>query len=198
MQVPAPLEKLIGLLSRFPGVGEKTATRLAFFILRQDTHYADELATALGEAKSRIKDCIQCHNISEEEVCVLCADTRRNAEVLCVVEGVPDLMAIEATGEFRGLYHVLHGVLAPLRGIGPDDLKLASLTERLASGAVKELIVATSVGVEGEATALFVKRIASPHGVRVTRIASGIPMGGDLEYMDQVTLSRALSGRRDL
>ena len=198
MHVPAPLEKLIGLLSRFPGVGEKTATRLAFFILRQDTQYATDLATALHEAKTRIRNCIHCHNISEEEVCVLCADTRRDQEVVCVVEGIPDLMAIEATGEFKGLYHVLHGVLAPLRGIGPDDLKLKSLAERLEAGVIKELIVATSVGVEGEATALFVKRIASPYGVQVTRIASGIPMGGDLEYMDQVTLSRALSGRREL
>ena len=198
MIVPAPLERLIGLLSRFPGVGEKTATRLAFFILRQEDAYAGELASALQDARSRIRSCAQCHNISEEEICILCADTRRVQDVICVVEGVPDLMAIEATGEFKGLYHVLEGVLAPLKGIGPDDLNFASLQRRLAEGTIREVIVATSVGVEGEATALFTKRIAAPHNVKVTRIASGIPMGGDLEYMDQVTLSRALSGRREL
>ena len=198
MIVPAPLERLIGLLARFPGVGEKTATRLAFFILRQEDTYAGELASALEDARTRIHSCIQCHNISEEELCFLCADNRRVQDTLCVVEGVPDLMAIEATGEFRGLYHVLDGVLAPLKGIGPDDLNFSTLQKRLAQGTIREVIVATSVGVEGEATALFTKRIASPYEVRVTRIASGIPMGGDLEYMDQVTLSRALSGRREL
>jgi recombination protein RecR len=198
MIVPAPLERLIGLLARFPGVGEKTATRLAFFILRQEDTYAGELASALKDARTRIHSCIQCHNISEEEICFLCADTRRVQDTLCVVEGVPDLMAIESTGEFRGLYHVLDGVLAPLKGVGPDDLNFPTLQKRLAQGTIREVIVATSVGVEGEATALFTKRVASPYDVRVTRIASGIPMGGDLEYMDQVTLSRALSGRREL
>ena len=198
MIVPAPLEKLIGLLARLPGVGEKTATRLAFFILRQDLAYSKELAEALVAAKTRIKDCEQCHNMTEETLCSICSDTRRKEDVVCVVEGVPDLMAIESTGEFRGQYHVLHGVLAPLRGIGPSDLKMASLSRRLELGGIRELIVATSVGVEGEATALYVKRLATPYDVQVTRIASGIPMGGDLEYMDQVTLSRALAGRREL
>jgi recombination protein RecR len=198
MILPAPLERLIVLLSRFPGVGDKTATRLAFFILRQNESYARELGSALEDAVTRIQYCQFCHNISEDETCVICADTRRDSGVLCVVEGIPDLMALESTGEYRGRYHVLHGVLAPLRGIGPNELKFTTLKECLARGGVVEIIVATSVGVEGEATALFVKRIASPFDVKVTRIASGIPMGGDLEYMDQVTLSRALSGRREL
>jgi len=198
MILPSALERLVAGLSRLPGVGEKTATRLAFFILREPESYAQTLAQALKDAHEQIQYCSRCHNIAEEDLCPICSDTTRDTSVVCVVEGVSDLIALDALGEYRGLYHVLHGVLAPLRGVGPGELKFDSLEARLGEESIQEVIAATNVGVEGEATALYLKRVAEPHGIPVTRIASGIPMGGDLEYMDQVTLSRALAGRREI
>ena len=198
MILPVALERLIAGLARLPGVGEKTATRLAFFVLRQPDDYALGLSQALIDAISQIRYCVRCFGITEDELCPICTDTTRDHSTVCVVEGVPDLIALDAIGEYRGSFHVLHGVIAPLRGVGPEDLRIAPLQARLAEGTISELIAATNVGVEGEATALYIKRIAEPYDVKVTRIATGIPMGGDLEYMDQITLSRALAGRTEL
>ena len=198
MILPAPLERLIADLSRLPGVGGRTATRLAFFILKEPPEYARALASSLVDVKERIGACPICFNISEGGPCQVCRDPQRDHGLVCVVESVPDLLALEAAGEFHGAYHVLQGVLAPLRGVGPADLRVEPLVERMKGGGVRELIVATNVDVEGEATALYVRNLATPQGVRVTRIASGVPMGSDLEYMDQVTLSRALQGRREM
>lgn len=198
MQIPASLERLVAALARLPGIGEKTATRLAFYILREPEEYAATLSESVMGARMGIALCPQCHHITEEGLCNVCRDTTRDDSVVCVIEGIPDLIALEATGHFRGRYHVLHGSLAPLKGVGPEDLMLESLVVRMGTGHVQEVIAATSVGVEGEATALYIKRLAQPFEVKVTRIAQGIPMGGDLEYMDQVTLARALEGRREL
>jgi recombination protein RecR len=195
--LPAPLERLIAELARLPGIGERTATRLAFFVLREPPEYAHALAASLGAVKDRIGSCSVCFNISEDDLCAVCRDPQRDRSLVCVVESVPDLIAIEHTGEFSGVYHVLHGVLAPLRGVGPDDLRIAPLVERMREG-IREIVVATNVDVEGEATALYLRKLAIPLGVRVTRIASGVPMGSDLEFMDHVTLSRALLGRREM
>jgi recombination protein RecR len=213
---------LIRALSRLPGIGEKTATRLAFFVLRAPADVAQELATALVDVKERIGLCSTCRNLTELDPCALCADGRRDGSIVCVVAQPPDLLAIERSGSFRGRYHVLHGVLSPLDGVGPDDLHLGELLGRIrASGtatpvarepqsaypsdqdpapadAIREVIVATSPNVEGEATALYLSRVLKPLGVRVTRIASGVPMGGELEYVDQVTVSRALEARREM
>ncbi len=191
-----PIRRLVHAFSRLPGIGEKSATRLAFFVLRSDPAVAHDLAEALTEIKARVGLCSVCCNLTELDPCRLCQDPRRDDRVICVVESVPSLLAIERTGEFRGRYHVLHGVLAPLDGVGPEALHLKELMARL--DGVEELIVATNPTVEGEATALYLRRLVSPLGVRVTRIASGVPTGADLEYADQVTLSRALSGRREL
>jgi recombination protein RecR len=196
MKAPDPIRRLVHALSRLPGIGEKTAQRLAFFILNADEMVATELAGALVEVRSSIRLCEICQNLTEAKECSICSDGRRDGRVICVVESVPSLFAIEATGEFRGHYHVLHGVLSPLDGIGPDQLHLKSLLARLS--AVEEIIVATNPSVEGEATALYIQRLCQPLGVRVTRIASGVPMGSDLEYADQVTLARAIECRRQL
>jgi len=192
-----PIKRLVHAFTRLPGIGEKSATRLAFHVLDADDLVARELAEALLEIKQRIRLCSVCCNLTEADPCRFCADPRRDAAIICVVESVPGLMAIERTGEYRGRYHVLHGVLAPLDGIGPDELHLRELIARL-RGEVEEVIVATNPSVEGEATALYIHRLAAPLGVRVTRIASGVPIGSDLEYADQVTLSRALEGRRQI
>jgi recombination protein RecR len=194
MKSPDSLRRLVHAFSRLPGIGEKTAQRLAFFILNAEEHVATDLAKALKEARQHIGFCEQCKNLTEEPICSICADTRRDDSLICVVESVPSLFAVEATGEYRGQYHVLHGVLSPLDGIGPEQLQLKSLLHRLS--AVDEVIVATNPSVEGEATALYIQRLCQPFGVKVTRIASGVPMGSDLEYADQVTLARALEGRR--
>lgn len=178
-------------------MGEKTAARLTFFVLEADERVALDLAEALADVRERVALCSRCCNLTEQDPCRFCVDPRRDARTVCVVENVPGLMAVERTGEFRGVYHVLHGLLAPLDGIGPDDLHLGELLVRIREG-VDEIIVATSPSVEGEATALYLHRIAQPLGVRVTRIASGVPIGADLEYADQVTLARALTGRRDI
>ncbi|HZX94750.1 MAG TPA: recombination mediator RecR [Myxococcales bacterium] len=197
-----PIARLTLLLARLPGVGEKTAQRLAFHILETPPDYAQDLAAALLALRQEVRLCSVCCNLTAQDPCVICKDSQRDARMICVVETVPDLLAVERTREFRGRYHVLHGALSPLDGVGPDQLRLKELVARLAperSGqAVEEVIVATDPTVEGEATALYITRLVKPLGVRVTRIAQGVPMGGDLEYADQVTLARAISGRREI
>jgi recombination protein RecR len=195
--VTDPIARLTVLLAKLPGVGEKTAQRLAFHVLKSPPEYARELAEALLALRQQIRLCSTCCNLTAQDPCSICRDTQRDGRMICVVETVPDLLAIERTREFRGRYHVLHGALSPLDGIGPDQLKLKELVSRLHHG-VDEVIVATDPTVEGEATALYITRLVKPLGVRVTRIAQGLPMGGDLEYADQVTLARALQGRREI
>jgi recombination protein RecR len=196
--LPAPLTRLVDRLSRLPGIGEKSATRLAFFLLRADAEYARELAAAIADLKAQIRLCSRCLAFTEQDPCALCDDPRRTAEVICVVEDPADVMAIERAGDFRGRYHVLHGTLAPLEGVGPEHLKISELLARLRDGTVREIILATNPTVEGEATALYLAKLIKPSGVKVTRIAHGLPMGSDVEYADGVTLSRALEGRREM
>ena len=191
-----PIRRLIHAFARLPGIGEKTASRLAFFVMRADDHVAKDLAQALIEVREHVQLCSICCNLTAEDPCRFCADPRRDDRVICVVESVPSLLAIERTNEFRGRYHVLHGVLAPLDGVGPEMLHVSELIRRL-TVPVDELIIATNSSVEGEATAIYLQRIARPLGVKTTRIASGIPIGGDLEYADPVTLSRAIEARRE-
>ncbi len=190
------LESLIDEFSHLPSIGRKTAQRLAFHVLRMPRDDALRLARAIEEVKEKVRYCSQCGNIAESEVCLLCSDTRRNADTVCVVEQPSDVVALEKTGQYRGLYHVLHGSLAPLEGKGPDDINLASLLNRVQAGLVREVIVATNPNVSGEATAMYISRLLQPLGVNVSRIARGIPMGTDLEYSDQSTLARALEGRQ--
>jgi recombination protein RecR len=211
--VTDPIARLTILFAKLPGVGEKTAQRLAFHVLKSPPEYAQELAAALLALGKEVRLCSVCCNLTAQDPCALCKDPQRDSRIICVVESVPDLLAVERTREFRGLYHVLHGALSPLDGVGPDQLKIKELLRRLTEsssgpaggraeaagrGGVEELIVATDPTVEGEATALYLTRLVKPLGVRVTRIAQGVPMGGDLEYADQVTLARALQGRREL
>ena len=193
-----PLAALIQQLARLPGVGEKTAARLAFHILRAPPSYAEELARAILELRQRLRQCSVCFQLTETDPCSICADDRRDGALLCVVASPQDLMAIERTGAFRGRYHVLHGVLSPLDGIGPDELRIQPLLGRLGGREVHEVILATSPNVEGDATALYLARLIKPLGIRVSRIASGVPIGGELEYADGVTLNRALEGRREI
>ena len=193
-----PISRLIRELAKLPGIGEKTASRLAFHILRAPGEYARELAQALVEVKEKIRLCSTCMNLTEQDPCTLCSDVRRDPSLVAVVATPPDLYAIERTGGFRGRYHVLHGVLSPLEGIGPDDLRIKELLTRVGRGEVKEIIVATSPNVEGEATALYLAKVLRPLGVRVTRIASGLAVGGELEYADGVTITRALEARREM
>jgi recombination protein RecR len=195
---PEPLNRLIAALAKLPGIGEKTAQRLAFHILRSPPELATELSQAVSEVKQKVGLCARCFNLTDQEVCGLCRDERREKRVLCVVEGIADLLALEKTREFKGRYHVLHGVLSPLEGIGPEQLRIQELLARLQDGEIEEIIVATNPDVEGEATALYLTRLLKPMGLKVTRLAQGLPMGGDLEYADQATLARALSGRREL
>lgn len=192
------LERLILQLAKFPGIGRKSATRLAFFLLRQPAAETDALVAAIREVKEKIRFCSTCFNLTESDPCPLCSNPEREEEVLCVVEEPQDLMAIERSRSFRGRYHVLHGALSPIDGIGPEDLKVAELLHRLRNAAVKEVLVATNFTVEGEATALYLARLLRPLGLRVTRLAYGIPMGSDLEYIDEATVNRAVEGRRDL
>ena len=195
---PDPLNRLVAELAKLPGIGEKTAQRLAFHILRAPPEYARDLSTAIAEMVQKVRLCTQCFSLTDEELCGFCRDERRDDRTLCVVEGLADLMAIERTREFKGRYHVLHGVLSPLEGVGPDQLRIKELLARLQSGRIEEVIVATNPDVEGEATALYLTRLLKPMGVKVTRIAQGVPMGGDLEFADQATLARALSARREI
>jgi len=193
-----PLQRLITELTRLPGIGRKTAERLAFFILKEDERFARDLAEALIDVKRNMRFCRLCYNVSSEELCEICADPRRNPGLICVVEEPKDIWAIEKSGSFSGVYHVLMGALSPLDGIGPDKLRIRELLQRLQAGKVEELIVATDPNVEGDATALYIAKLVKPLGVSVSRIASGLPVGGDLEYADSVTLAKALSGRRPL
>lgn len=193
-----PLARLIDALKRLPGIGQKSAQRIAFHLERQPREEAERLAAALLEVKDKIRLCSVCNNLTEVDPCEFCSDSRRAADVVCVVETPYNVVAIEKTREFRGLYHVLHGALSPLQGIGPEQLKLKSLLERLKGGKVKELIVATNPNVEGEATAIYLSKLIKPLGVKVTRIAMGIPVGSELEFADEVTMLKALEGRREI
>ena len=198
MAVADPIARLVRELARLPGIGEKTAQRLAFHVLEAGPEYAQALAEAVVGVVRDVRCCSVCQTLTEQDPCALCADDRRDPRLICVVEGVPDLLAIERTREFRGRYHVLHGALSPLDGVGPGDLKIRELLLRLEREPAEEVVVATNPDVEGEATALYLSRLLKPMGVKVSRIAQGIPMGGDLEYADQVTLARAMAGRREL
>ena len=195
---PEPFARLIEALQRLPGIGPKTAQRLTFFLLKRPVSEVRELSDALIAVKERIVYCGSCFNVTDEDPCRICADPARDARVLCIVEEPNDLLAMERTGEYRGRYHVLLGALSPLDGIGPEDLKVRELLTRLESGDTTEVILATNPNVEGEATAIYLAKLIRPLGVRVTRIARGLPVGGDLEYADQVTLSKALEGRREI
>jgi recombination protein RecR len=196
--VPAPLARVIQELTKLPGIGEKTATRLAFHLSRTERREVDALANALSALRDDLRICSICCALAGSDPCELCADPQRSAEVLCIVEESADLAALERSGGFRGRYHVLQGTLAPLDGVGPDELRITELLRRLADGTVREVIVATNPTTEGEATALYLARLIKPSGVRVTRIAHGLPMGGDVEYADLATLGKALEGRRDM
>lgn len=193
-----PLNRLIQQFAKLPGIGKKTAGRLAFSILTQPEDVAKEFADALLEARQKIHLCPVCQCLTELDVCPVCSEESRNRSVICVVEDSKDVMAIERTHEYRGLYHVLHGVLSPLDSIGPEQLKIKELLTRLADPEVKEVILATNPTVEGEATAGYLARLIKPMGLKVSRLAFGIPIGGDLEYADEVTLSRALEGRNEI
>jgi len=190
------LSRLIELLAKLPGIGEKTAARLAFFILRGDETYASELARAVAEVKESTKFCETCYGFSEAVQCAICADVRRDPSVICIVEEPSDVIAVERTHDFKGVYHVLHGAISPLDGRGPEQLRIAELVRRLEADQVTEIVVATNPNVEGEATAVYLARLIKPLGVTVSRIAHGLPVGGNLEYADQVTIGRALEGRR--
>jgi len=190
------VQDLIDELGRLPGVGPKSAQRLAFHLLAADEDEVGRLVTALTEVKRRVRFCTVCGNVAQEEQCRICRDPRRDATALCVVEEPKDVVAIERTREYRGRYHVLGGAISPIEGVGPDDLRVRELLTRLASGEVTEVIIATDPNLEGEATATYLARMLRPMGLRVTRLASGLPVGGDLEYADEVTLGRAFEGRR--
>ncbi|ALC15091.1 DNA replication and repair protein RecR [Desulfuromonas soudanensis] len=190
--------RLVTELGKLPGIGQKTATRLAFFILRQPASEAEALAEAIRGLKEKIRFCSRCFHITESDPCPLCSNPGRDDALLCVVEEPQDLIAIERSRSFRGRYHVLHGALSPLDGVGPDDLKIRELLLRLKDHQVTEVLLATNFTVEGEATALYLARLIHPLGIRVTRLAYGIPMGSDLEFVDEVTVNRAVEGRRDL
>ncbi len=193
-----PVARLIEAFSRLPGIGPKTAARLTFYLLRAPEDVALELAEALRDLKTRITFCERCHHITETSPCPICLDETRDRGIICVVEEPLDVLAIERTGGYRGLYHVLHGVISPVDGIGPDDLKIADLLARLEREPVREVVLATNPNLEGEATATYLARLLEPFDVRVTRLARGLPVGGDLEYADEVTLARALEGRREI
>lgn len=198
MSVADPIARLVRELARLPGIGEKTAQRLAFHVLEAGPEQARELAEALVGVVRDVRCCSSCQTLTERDPCPICTDPARDARIICVVEGVPDLLAVERTREFRGRYHVLHGALSPLDGVGPGDLKIRELLVRLEREPAEEVLVATNPNVEGEATALYLQKLLKPLGLRVTRIAQGVPMGGDLEYADQATLARAVAGRREL
>lgn len=192
------IEKLIEAFERLPSIGNKTAARLAFHILDASKEETDEFIEAILNAKKNLKYCSKCYNITDTDPCPICSSAKRDQSVICVVEDVRDVVAMERTHEFKGVYHVLHGSISPMNGIGPDDIKIKELLSRLMDGQVKEIILATNPRVEGEATAVYISKLVKPLGVKVTRIAHGIPVGGDLEYTDEVTLSKALEGRREI
>jgi recombination protein RecR len=194
----APVQSLIDELGRLPGVGPKSAQRIAFHLLKIPIDDVARLATAITEAKARVRFCARCFNFADSELCPICSDDRRDPTVLCVVEESRDIVSIEKTGEFKGRYHVLLGAMSPLDGIGPEQLKMKELFARIEPESIEEVILCTNPNTEGEVTAMYIARMMKPFGVRVTRIASGLPVGGDLEYADELTLGRALEGRREL
>jgi recombination protein RecR len=193
-----PVQDLIDELGRLPGVGPKSAQRIAFHLLKLSKEDANRLARAITEVKERVSFCRRCFNVSEDEECSICTDSRRDTHVVCVVEEPRDIVAVERTSEFRGRYHVLQGAISPIEGIGPDQLKVKELLARLDPEGVTEVILCTNPNIEGEATAMYLARLLKPLGITVTRIASGLPVGGDLEYADELTLGRALEGRREV
>jgi recombination protein RecR len=198
MRFAPPLERLIERLKKLPGIGAKSAQRLAFYLLGASRDEARALADAILEIKESIRLCSKCFNITDTDPCLICTDEGRDRSSICVVEEPHNVISIERSSQFRGLFHVLHGSLSPLRGVGPDDLKIAPLVERLRDGSVKEVILATNPNVEGEATAVYLSRLLKPLGPRVTRIALGLPVGSELEYADEVTVGKALEGRREI
>lgn len=194
----APIATLIEEFSKLPGIGRKTAQRLAFHVISQPQDSVERLSDAIINAKRSVRYCNICTNLTDQEVCSICSDQSRHKELICVVEDPRDVVAMEKTKEFRGYYHVLHGAISPLDGIGPEDIKIKELLSRIGADPVEEVILATNPNIEGEATAMYIARLLKPMGIKVTRIAHGIPVGGDLEYADEVTLTKALEGRREL
>lgn len=193
-----PIANLIDQLSKLPGIGRKTAQRLAFFILEMDKLEAEKLSSSILESKEKIKFCSICQNLTEQDPCHICKNEKRDKSIICVLEGAKDILAMERSRDYKGQYHILHGLISPMDNIGPDDVKIKELLNRLADDTVKEIIVATNPTVEGEATALYLSRLIKPLGIKVTRIAHGIPVGGDLEYFDEVTISKAMENRREI
>ena len=191
------IEKLIDSFEKLPSIGHKTAARLAFYILNSSEEETNEFINSIKNAKANLKYCSKCYNISDTDPCIICSNPKRDENTICVVEDVRDIIAIERTHEYKGVYHVLHGSISPMNGIGPDDIKIKELLSRI-TPEVKEVILATNPRVEGEATAMYISKLLKPLGVKITRIAHGIPIGGDLEYTDEITLSKALEGRREL
>lgn len=199
MQYPKPLGRLIAELSKLPGIGEKMAQRLAFHLLAVSDKEAEDLASAIAEAKHKMKYCSVCGNLTDQDPCAICSDSSRDSSVLCVVESPQDVMAMERIREFHGYYHVLNGVISPMEGIGPEDINLRQLILRLQKNPeIKEVIIATNPNIEGEATAMYIARLIKPSGIKVTRIAHGLPVGGELEYTDEVTLLKAMEGRSEI
>ena len=192
------IEKLIESFERLPSIGHKTAARLAFHILNSSEEETNEFIASIVNAKKNLKYCSKCYNISDTDPCTICGNPKRDNAIICVVEDVRDIIAMEKTHEFKGVYHVLHGSISPMNGIGPDDIKIKELLSRLMDGQVKEVILATNPRVEGEATAMYLSKLIKPLGIKATRIAHGIPVGGDLEYTDEITLTKALEGRREI
>ena len=193
-----PLARLIGQLTKLPGIGSKTAQRLAFYILKMDDNEVDDLATAIKKVQQELIYCSACHNLTEDDPCPICQDPKRDQSLICVVEKIEDIVAMEKTGEYNGLYHVLHGSISPMDGVGPDDIKIKDLLDRVKKKEVEEIILASDPNVEGEATAMYISKLLKPLEIKVTRIAHGLPVGGDLEYADEVTLSKALEGRQEI
>lgn len=193
-----PLASLIEEFSKLPGIGRKTAQRLAFYVLNMNSNDVNELANAIVNAKKNIKYCSICSNLTDTDPCSICGNTKRDQTTICVVEDPRDVIAVEKTREFHGLYHVLHGSISPMEGIGPEDIKIKELLKRIGELDVAEVILATNPTIEGEATAMYISKLLKPLGIKTTRIAHGIPVGGDLEYADEVTLSKALEGRREI
>ena len=194
----APLEELVDQFARLPGIGKKTAQRLSFFVLGLPEGEAEKFADAIVEAHKKIHSCKICQNLTDGEICSVCASGTRDRETICVVEDPRDVMAFERTGDYNGLYHVLHGLISPMDGVGPDGIRIKELLARLNNDEVKEVIMATNPTVEGEATAMYISKLLKPLGIKISRLAYGIPVGGDLQYADEVTLSRALKGRNQI
>lgn len=192
------IENLIENFEKLPSIGRKTAERLSFYILESNKKEVDEFLNAIKNAKENLKECSKCFNISDSDPCHICSDSFRNHKIVCVVEDVKDIIAMEKTHEYKGVYHVLHGAISPMNNISPDDIKIKELLERIKKEEIEEVIIATNPKVEGEATAMYISKLLSPFGIKVSRIASGVPIGGDLEYIDEITLSKALKGRIDI